>query len=95
MRQVPSLNGAASGAPVGLPGEQDDAPASAPLSGVKLVGTYDGGDGDGERSMSELDARIKAGVYSDVGSTKDRLSRPLRRVLAKDPIGPGENNSWL
>ncbi len=80
---------------MGLPSEEDAAPATAPLSGVKLVGTYDGGDGD-EESMSELDARIKAGVYSDVGSTKDRLSRPLRRVLAKDPIGPGvPKQPWL
>ena len=75
---------------MGLPSEQEGAASgAAPLSGVKLVGTYDGGDGVATESMSELDARIRAGVYSDTGSTKDRLSRPLRRVLAKDPIGPG------
>ena len=85
--QASGLNGAAP-SPVGLPSEQEGAAAAAPLDGVKLVGTYDGGDGDAE-SMSELDARIKAGVYSDIGSTKDRITRPLRRALAKDPIGPG------
>ena len=91
--QVSSQNGAAAAvtSPVGLPSEQGgEDVAAAPLDGVKLVGTYDGGDAsDGESGLSELDARILSGAYSDVGSTKDRLSRPLRRVLVKDHIGPG------
>lgn len=36
-----------------------------------------------------LEDRIAAGEFTDAGSTKERLTRPLRRVLAKDPIGPG------
>ena len=85
--QVLNQNGAAATAPVSLPSEQESQ-ADAPLDGVKLVGSYDSGDRAGD-SMSELDARIQAGVYGDVGSTKDRLSRPLRQVLVKDQVGPG------
>nr|AGN27239.1 CYP97A1 [Parachlorella kessleri] len=36
-----------------------------------------------------LDDRIMSGEFSDVGSTKERLTRPLRKLLAQDPIGPG------
>ena len=90
--QASSHNGTAATSPVGLPSEQqdwDDA-AAAPLDGVKLVGTYDSGDAsDGDSSLSALDARILSGAYSDTGSTKDRLSRPLRRALVKDRAGPG------
>ncbi len=53
------------------------------------MGSYDSGDASGGESMSEVDARILSGAYSDTGSTKDRLSRPLRRALVKDQIGPG------
>ena len=28
--------------------------------------------------------------FTDQGSTKEKLTRPLRKVLAKDPVGPGE-----
>ena len=76
---------------MGLPSEQDDqvTTAAVPLDGVKLVGTYDSGDEGTAETMTELDARIRAGAYTDAGSTKDRLSRPLRRALVKDQIGPG------
>jgi len=37
-----------------------------------------------------LEDRIAAGEFSDVGSTKERLTRPLRRLLAQDPVGIGE-----
>ena len=36
-----------------------------------------------------LDARILAGEFGDDGSTKERLSRPLRKLLARDRIGIG------
>ncbi len=36
-----------------------------------------------------LDERIASGEFTDAGSTKERLTRPLRRALAKDPVGPG------
>lgn len=36
-----------------------------------------------------LDERIASGEFTDAGSTKERLTRPIRRALAKDPVGPG------
>lgn len=33
--------------------------------------------------------RIASGEFTDAGSTKERLTRPIRRALAKDPVGPG------
>ena len=31
--------------------------------------------------------------FTDRGSTKERLTRPLRKALAKDPVGPGEERN--
>ena len=31
--------------------------------------------------------------FTDQGSTKEKLTRPLRKVLAKDPVGPGETQN--
>lgn len=36
-----------------------------------------------------LDDRIASGEFDDSGSTKEKLTRPLRKILAKDPLGPG------
>lgn len=36
-----------------------------------------------------LGDRILSGEFTDEGSTKERLTRPVRKFLAKDPIGPG------
>lgn len=51
------------------------------------------GDGEGgarsEDGLSPLDRRIMDGEFSDMGSTKARLTQPFRRVLSRDPIGPG------
>ncbi|KAG2483949.1 hypothetical protein HYH03_017195 [Edaphochlamys debaryana] len=33
-----------------------------------------------------LDARIQSGEFTDSGSTKERLTRPLRQALAKEPV---------
>ncbi|EFJ40130.1 hypothetical protein VOLCADRAFT_100143 [Volvox carteri f. nagariensis] len=33
-----------------------------------------------------LDARIESGEFTDAGSTKEKLTRPLRQALAKEPI---------
>ena len=41
------------------------------------------------KATSSLDDRIAAGEFSDVGSTKERMTRPLRRILAQDPVGIG------
>lgn len=40
-------------------------------------------------SGSNLDARISSGEFTDAGSTKEKLSRPVRQILAKDKLGPG------
>lgn len=40
-------------------------------------------------SASKLDERIFSGEFTEEGSTKERLTRPIRKLLAKDPIGPG------
>jgi hypothetical protein len=40
---------------------------------------------------SSLDDRISSGEFTDAGSTKERLSRPVRKFFASDPYGPGEN----
>lgn len=39
---------------------------------------------------SSLDERISSGEFTDAGSTKERASRPVRKFLALDPVGPGE-----
>ena len=39
--------------------------------------------------LKSLDDEILSGTYGDEGSTKARLVRPLRKLLAKDRIGPG------
>ena len=46
--------------------------------------------GAGDESDSDLDSRISSGEFTDAGSTKERLTRPIRKLLAKDPVGPGE-----
>ncbi|PSC75082.1 cytochrome P450 superfamily [Micractinium conductrix] len=43
----------------------------------------------GKPKKDSLEDRIASGEFTDSGSTKERLTRPLRRVLAKDPVGPG------
>lgn len=43
-------------------------------------------------SGSNLDARISSGEFTDAGSTKEKLSRPVRQLLAKDKLGPGASN---
>ena len=42
------------------------------------------------RLGSGLDERILSGEFGDEGSTKERLLRPLRKLLARDRIGPGD-----
>lgn len=40
----------------------------------------------------ELQKRILSGEFTDSGSTKEKLTRPVRKILAQDPVGVGE---WL
>ena len=43
----------------------------------------------GNPSGQDLDARISSGEFTDSGSTKEKLTRPVRKVLAQDPVGIG------
>ena len=42
-----------------------------------------------DKSGGSLDVRIMRGEFTDDGSTKERITRPIRKVLAKDRAGPG------
>lgn len=46
-------------------------------------------DQDSKASMDALDQRIASGQYSQSGSKKEKLTRPARKWLSKDRIGPG------
>ena len=37
-----------------------------------------------------LEERIASGEFDDSGSTKEKLTRPVRKLLAKDTLGPGK-----
>lgn len=39
--------------------------------------------------LGDLGDRILSGEFTDAGSTREKWSRPVRKFLAKDPIGPG------
>ena len=74
-----SSNGAANGSSNGatvLP----DAPAKPGLDAAKPL--------DLKLGLG-LDERILSGEFGDEGSTKERLLRPLRKLLARDRVGPG------
>jgi hypothetical protein len=45
-----------------------------------------------EGAGEDLDSRIASGEFTDSGSTKEQLTRPLRKALAQDPLGIGESN---
>jgi hypothetical protein len=49
---------------------------------AKVLSQNKGGD--------ELNDRILSGEFTDSGSTKEKLTRPVRKVLAQDPVGIGE-----
>lgn len=50
----------------------------------------DRGRGFGGRKYGEnLEERIASGEFDDSSSTKEKLTRPLRKLLAKDVFGPG------
>ena len=44
---------------------------------------------------SALEERIMSGEFTDTGSSKEQLSRPIRRALAKAPLGLGEQRTSL
>jgi len=45
----------------------------------------------GSRDTEEvsLNERIASGEFDDSGSTKEKMTRPLRKMLAKEPFGIG------
>ena len=43
---------------------------------------------------NDLAERIASGEFTDVGSTKERLTRPFRKALAKDPLGLGRGLAY-
>lgn len=57
-------------------------------------GNAGNGESDEERRIREqqeaLQQRILSGEFTDAGSTKERMTRPLRQALAQDPIGIGK-----
>jgi hypothetical protein len=60
---------------------------------VRCQAANDGSDGSGQQrkkaSGGSLDDRIASGEFTDAGSTKERMTRPLRKALASDPTGFG------
>ena len=42
-----------------------------------------------DRKGGSLEDRILSGEFSNQGSTKEKVLRPIRQALAKDPLGPG------
>ena len=38
----------------------------------------------------DINSRILSGEFTDSGSTKEKLTRPIRKALAQDPVGIGE-----
>ena len=70
-----------------------------PPSQARQVGTAaTGNNGNNGKSKNEmsLDERIASGEFDDSGSTKEKITRPLRKALAKEPFGVGRALSlWL
>ena len=49
-----------------------------------------------KNSDLSLDERIASGEFDDSGSTKEKMTRPIRKALAKEPLGIGRVLSmWL
>lgn len=69
---------------------------SAPEAGrrrPRCVVACAAGDKDSKDAMDSLAERIASGQYSQSGSKKEKLTRPARKLLSKDRIGPG-NVAW-
>lgn len=46
-----------------------------------------------KKKADDLSERILSGEFTDSGSTKEKLTRPVRKLLAQDPVGVGKQ--WL
>ena len=51
-------------------------------------GGDDGGVPKQPPALSSLDDRIQSGEFTE-GSTKEQITRPVRKILAQDPVGIG------
>lgn len=47
-------------------------------------------DNEDQKKADDLSERILSGEFTDSGSTKEKLTRPVRKLLAQDPVGIGE-----
>jgi hypothetical protein len=72
-----------------LGGARASGVASRPTLPRRIVVVKAENENSEPKATSSLDDRIAAGEFTDVGSTKERLTRPIRRVLAQDPVGAG------
>jgi hypothetical protein len=61
------------------------APVAARRPAVAPVRAAD----DKPSSLASLEDRIQSGEFTDTGSTKEKMTRPLRKALAQDPTGFG------
>lgn len=43
-----------------------------------------------EPEADDINQRILSGEFTDAGSTKEKLTRPIRKALAQDPVGIGK-----
>jgi len=43
-----------------------------------------------EPGADDINQRILSGEFTDAGSTKEKLTRPIRKALAQDPVGIGK-----
>lgn len=43
-----------------------------------------------QQDGDDINSRILSGEFTDSGSTKEKLTRPIRKALAQDPVGIGE-----
>lgn len=72
-----------------LPGWAPSRRAQAGGRRQQLLVSAQGSDEKKAVKKGSLEERIASGEFTDAGSTKERLTRPIRRALAKDPVGPG------
>ncbi len=56
----------------------------------QLEGLFGGAGAPQREPATDLESRIASGEFTDSGSTKEKLTRPLRKALAQDPTGLGE-----
>lgn len=42
----------------------------------------------------DINSRILSGEFTDSGSTKEKLTRPIRKALAQDPLGIGRSQLY-